>query len=274
MRKEIKEIVNKYLNVKNNFIFIYDFFRLENKNIKNVVESFKRKINKTNIFSFRKNGKEILFYLPYKGDDIQQTIITKSNFYEHSQLGSIKKYIPKNAVILDIGANIGNHAVYFGKILDAKKIYCFEPQKGVFKILQKNVSLNKLDFKIQLFNIGLGSKNSKAKIRFDGTKIHNCGRTSIENDSSGNIILRKLDSLKIKEKIDFIKIDTEGFEKEVLIGAKNSIERDHPLLWIEISPENEIFIFEFLEKMGYELIEKTNNFLFQIKKIYKNERKI
>ena len=58
--------------------------------------------------------KNVQFYLPnYPADYVQSEIADKSGFYEQNELELFDKYLPENAVILDIGANIGNHTLYW-----------------------------------------------------------------------------------------------------------------------------------------------------------------
>ncbi|MEX0921059.1 MAG: FkbM family methyltransferase [Candidatus Pacearchaeota archaeon] len=235
--------------------------------VKNLIENFRRFFNQKSIFSFKYEGEEINLYLPLKRDHLQQQIIVKWNFYESSELGKIRRFIQNNSVILDIGANIGNHAIYFGKILKAKRIYCFEPQKEAFNILKRNIHLNDLEKNIVAYNEGLGNKNSKGRIK--ERQKNNLGGSSIEESKKGELKIKRLDSLNIKEKVSFIKIDVEGFEKEVLKGGQNFIIDNKPIVWIEVDKNNQFFVLKYFKKIGYKRIKDDNlkNWLF----IPKNE---
>jgi len=238
---------------------IMPFFKdIAKKNI----EFFSRKLHKKNIFIFNYNNKRIQLFLPNIGDHIQQQIIIKKKFYEEPLLLRIKKYIKPNSFIIDIGSNIGNHAVFFGKILDAKKIYCFEPQKEMFDILLKNLELNNLSKNSKCYPIGIGDKKSKARLLIKNRK--NLGGTSLLEDNAGKIKIMPLDNIKLKLKVDFIKIDVEGFERKVIFGATNILIKDKPILLIEIQKENLKIIKEHIHKMGYKLKEKIgyHNYLF------------
>jgi hypothetical protein len=59
-------------------------------------------------------------------DVIQTFIIVKRKFYEEEQLDEVKNHIKSGAIFLDIGSNIGNHVLYFAKILDAELVYAFD----------------------------------------------------------------------------------------------------------------------------------------------------
>jgi len=226
---------------------------------KNLIESFKRRNMHGNVFSFQKKGRIIKFYLPVKKDWIQQQIIVKNDFYELDLLKKVEKYIPKGTNILDIGSNIGNHIIYFSKILGARKVYGFEPQKNVFEILKKNIELNKLERKTQIFNFGLGKEESSAKL--DEIEKNNCGGNSIKKAKEGDLKIKVLDKLFIKDKINFIKIDTEGFEKDVLLGAKKTIQKNNPVVWVEVDRNNKDFVNKYFTELGYskkKFLDKEN----------------
>lgn len=59
----------------------------------------------------------------------------------------MQKRLGENKIVVDIGANIGNHTVFFANVCKAKKVYSFEPQEKVFEILKKNVEINKFNKK-------------------------------------------------------------------------------------------------------------------------------
>ena len=217
--------------------------------IKNAIEKIRRKIHPKDIFYFHSNGNKIKFYLPIKKDWIQQQIIVKNNFYELDLLKKVEKYVHKGNNILDIGSNIGNHIIYFSKILGARKVYGFEPQKNVFGILKKNIELNNLEEKTQIFNFGLGKEESSAKL--DKIERNNCGGNSIKKVKEGDLKIKVLDKLFIKDKINFIKIDTEGFEKDVLLGAKKIIQKNYPTVWVEVDKKNQGFVNKYFRDLDY-----------------------
>lgn len=205
------------------------------------------------------NIRSAKFYVPnYPIDLIQSEIVENSTFYEIDLLIELQPYIKKNAVILDIGANIGNHSVYWAVRSDAKKIYSFEPVEDFFKILKKNVEINQLNDKVKIFNIGLSNKKINGSI----LEYHrdNIGETRIKQDSNGNLMLDRLDNITFQDNtIDFIKIDVEGHELEVLQGARETLLKYRPVVFVEISSENKTKVHEFLTKLGYRLEKRFRN---------------
>ena len=207
-------------------------------------------------------------YVPnYPLDFIQTFIVDHNAHYEEDQLKVLDKYIPENATILDIGANIGNHTLYWliSSPKNVKKIHCFEPVDTTYQILAKNIEINHLEDRAVTHNIGLCDEETKADIAFyiksniGGTKL----RPSKEN---GRIQLKRLDDIEFNEdKIDFIKIDVEGLEYKVLNGARNLISKHKPLIFVEVA--NYDNVMKFFKELGYEIKESFagSNYLFQYK---------
>lgn len=203
------------------------------------------------------------FYLPYfETDHIQKQIAQNKNFYDYDLLdyictswknGFLKDYL-QDSSILDIGSNIGNHSIYFFFQCHIKESYNFEPIKDTFEILKKNIEINHL--KSHLYNVGIGAATGKAKI--DQYDKANIGATKIAKQESGDIQLISIDELSISSRISFVKIDVEGFEKDVIQGMHKLISRDKPIILIEIWNKNFIDINSYLENLGYS-VDKLNS---------------
>ena len=203
------------------------------------------------------------FYVPnYPVDLIQSDIVDNGTFYEPDLLEELQPYIKKNAIILDIGANIGNHSIYWVVKSDAKRVYSFEPIQDTFKILKKNVEINNLNNKIKIFNIGLSDQKINGSISSYNPK--NIGGTVVKQNSNGNLLLDKLDNIKIEEdRADFVKIDVEGHELEVLQGARNTLLKYKPIVFIETFPDKKPKVHEYLTNLGYRLERSfINNYLY------------
>ncbi len=151
---------------------------------------------------------------------------------------SITEDIRKAKVIIDIGANIGITSLYFASLNPKAKIFAFEPHPETFKRARENFGLN--NFKnIQLINLGLG--NRKASMRLYEVEASNPGMNRIMNDEQLNIPyctieIEMLDDVLTQyniQKVDFIKMDVEGFEHNVLMGAVKTL-HSHPVLVIEL----------------------------------------
>lgn len=182
---------------------------------------------------------DIALYVPlYKEDFIQKMIVRSADFFEVDILNILRSdYIREGFIFLDIGANIGNHTVFFSKVCKAEKVYSYEPVLSTFKILKKNVKINRLSDIVSTFNFALGESAGRASI--NQYKTSNIGGTSIRASENGEIEVYSLDELEFNEDvIDFVKIDVEGFEYHVLNGGIGFLKRYKPLLFIEIATEN------------------------------------
>ena len=154
----------------------------------------------------------------------------------------VLKAITSSKIILDIGANIGTTSLYFATINSTAKIYAFEPHPDTFNRAVENISLN--NFKnIQLIKSGLGA--TKETVKLYEVNEHNPGMNRIiaedKNLPFKIIEIDSLDSIVLKygiEHIDMIKLDVEGFEYAVLKGARETLLKWKPLLFIELDDTN------------------------------------
>ncbi len=168
-------------------------------------------LDANNVVHFQFRGEPIHLKIYEPSDLLTINVLKHDTFSEHEELEILSHYIQPGSVMVDVGANVGNHTVYFAKILKGF-VYSFEPQQKLFSILKENVELNKIQNVTQLYNIGLSNASSRASI--DDTPAGNIGGTSIRHDESGEMEVRTLDEVFqfIPKKIDFMKIDVEGFE--------------------------------------------------------------
>ncbi len=210
--------------------------------------------NRTLRFTWR--DEEMQFFLPYAATDLIQRIILRSNnFFEIDVLERCRRYIPQGATIIDAGANIGNHAVYFAKLCGAKKIFAFEPLRQTFKILERNIQLNAPE-KIQCFNFALGSAEGKADLR--KYSLDNLGATVLGVSDAGQYPVLPLDSFEF-DALDVIKIDVEGAEVSVLEGARQTLAKFRPVIVTEILPETNQVSDEKLKALNYRRVDALSD---------------
>ena len=137
---------------------------------------------------------------------------------------------------LDIGANIGCTSILFGQL--AARVTAFEPSPSTFQILQRNVAASALT-NIELRNVGLGAKAERLTLTFAPNNRSGAFVSNLTQASSGhtieNIDIAIGDESVGPERIDFIKLDVEGFEMQVLTGLTGVIARDRPVLVTEMN---------------------------------------
>lgn len=190
-------------------------------------------------------------------DLIQKEILRTNNFFESRLLGEIKSLVKKDSIVVDAGANIGNHTIFFSKICEAGQVLSFEPQVSRFKILLKNIYLNEL-VGVQSFRCALGERSGFASI--SGFKPWNSGGTSFSESDNGMYVIKSLDSFNLP-KLDLIKIDVEGFQDSLIRGSTQTFLRCKPLIIVEIRDSEEEFIKtkSILEQLNYSQAKKLSS---------------
>lgn len=200
------------------------------------------KLKKTEIF-----GKYKFFYLENDRYIGQRIALEKYEPYE-TQL--ILRQAKGGDVVVDVGANIGYYTVLLAdKVGKNGKVYAFEPDITNFEILVKNIKENGLE-NVVAVNAGIGSK-SETKILYKSEENlgdHKLYDQNLPVDKSTSSLKNgrslKTETVKIinldkyfgNKKIDLLKIDTQGWEPEVIGGAKKIIKRDKPVMFLEYSP--------------------------------------
>jgi len=199
----------------------------------------------------------------YRSDDkfIGQRIALGK--YEKYETGLMLSQINNNSVCIDVGANIGYYTLLMAEI--AKKVYAIEPDQKCFEILKKNVEENNLK-NVVLINKAASNKKEKKYLVRDK---NNQGNNRIKPNPSkspfdkGDFVLAEtLDNMLINEqKISLIKIDTQGWETEVIEGAKKIIKRNKPTMFLEYTPGEykDKKMINFLENI-YKNIWSINDF--------------
>lgn len=159
-----------------------------------------------------------------------------------------------NQVFVDVGAYIGDTTLDYIKIYNNyKKIYCYEITNYTMAILKNNLGEYK---NIVYKNKAVSCENSilylkNSLVNSSANQVDNNGEIEIETVSLDNDIL---------EKIDMIKMDIEGSEYNALIGAKNHIINDNPILLISVYHNN-----EDLWKLPKLIYEYNNNYNFYLR---------
>jgi FkbM family methyltransferase len=197
----------------------------------------------------------------FPNDPIGYAVINTGTFYEVDFLEWILKNYPKHKVILDIGANVGNHSIFFANILESSKVISFEPVPVNLHLLKSNTE----GMNILVKEYALSNEEGTAKVY--NTQDFNFGGFTLESDKFPNhnpvdvgVTVNKvtLDSLNLNE-VTMIKIDVENHELKVLEGARDTILRNKPIIFIEnlnhgyplVCPPNKFN--KFFESINYEL---------------------
>lgn len=217
----------------------------------------------------------------------EETFLTNHNF--------------KGMTVYDIGGYIGIHSIFFADaVRENGKVITFEPNPTNFREIAFNLKIN--NFKnVQVFPLGIGKERGILELNIDPIRY---SRSSF-NQNNQNLSFKKTESRKAKVKIDsidnlikekaipppnFVKIDVEGFESEVIQGMIHTIEIYKPDLFIEIhgrvteemikplfKNKYKLYQIELKKKLNYNSLKETKNghlFCFQSNKMSELNLKI
>jgi len=197
----------------------------------------------------------VKMYLPlFYVDHIQKGIYQSRNFYEIETLEFLRLHYKSFDHVVDIGTNIGNHMLYYCSNLSAKSVICFEPNTFNRSTLQKNIELNYLEQLVTVYPFAIGEiagKGVQTNFSFGNTGMNRIDKVSEETTSSTDSIdIRSLDSFHLQA-VDFMKIDVEGFEADVLKGSAATIQRCKPVVMIEVFESNRLEVDALMQAYGY-----------------------
>lgn len=201
------------------------------------------------VVTFTNNGKNISMFLPNRQDHIQKVIAQGKMFYEDEMLEDIRLRVKPGQWAIDVGANIGNHTVFFGAVCNLN-VYSLEPCEYFKSIITKNIELNDIGDKVTFLNKAAG--NRSAFVKMITADENNIGGSRIDSHLAGDTEVIRLDDLDIPGKLALLKIDVEGEEQNVVEGALGIIKQHLPLIYVELlSIDHYSAVKEMLEEFGY-----------------------
>lgn len=197
--------------------------------------------------------------LALKGD----TYITRSlevyGEYCPDEWRLLKQIIRPGMTVVEVGANMGTHSVDMARACAPGPFYAFEPQPRVFQILCANLALNDIGNALA-YPEGCGEAEGEAVVPpMDYAGRGNFGGVSLRSaDEAGvKVRVRALDSLDLAA-CGLLKIDVEGFEPQVLRGARRTIERCRPIIYVENDRRaQQQEVISLIADMGYRLYWHT-----------------
>ncbi len=216
-----------------------------------------------------------------------------NGIYEEFETSIVKKEVNQGDVVIDIGANIGYYTLIFAKLVGEKgKVFAFEPDPTNFQLLKKNVEINGFH-NVILEQKALSDNSGKMMLSLndENTAGHHLDFKKENTTNSIEVGVLSLDEYFLNKNIDinFIKMDVEGAESNVIKGMTNILKNSKDLKMIVeynpnaihqlgLNPEN---YFNMLIKNGFLLydinekiktLEKTDSkkLLKKYKKLYTN----
>ena len=237
--------------------FFYDFYIEDIFLNKFFFRFFFKKIFHNNLK--KKYPNFVIFNYDYVSRDI-----LIDGFYEYKELITLIEWLKKKIKfnnVLDIGAYIGNHSVFFSKYF--KNVLSFEPNPHSFNLLKLNTKKYK---NINIFNFGLSKKNSTQdfysyELNYGGSSLKKNNKIPYQKFKTK---FYKFDQLNKKKKIDLIKIDVEGEELNVLKGLKDTVKKNQPIIIFEVQKDEikngSSKVIDYLKDLKYNKFYSIENY--------------
>lgn len=213
--------------------------------------------------------------------DREQAIDTKLKHgqFEPASIRLIERLVQPGWHCCDVGANIGVLSLLMAKSTGAEgRVFCFEPSDWTFKRLQANIAINPYTW-VEAHCAAVGSE-SKPEVEL----LVPCG---YRLDGKQTATLQKMPLVALDDfftddkRLDFLKIDTDGYEPYVLAGARKTIARCRPVVFFELGPDHlkragssAEELIQFFADLGYRFEDedgKTIDPLVEASKLFANK---
>jgi FkbM family methyltransferase len=184
-----------------------------------------------------------VFWLHDAGEALSDRILKDADYFERDILDYLKENYPAQKTIIDVGANIGNHTVYFAQNFTYDSIVSFEPIPANFVLLEQNITgLNNVFLRRE----AVGDTSADIMMRENRGNMGAC-----EVDPEGDVSVHqvRLGDIFVPE-VSLVKIDVEWYELQVLEGAKELLKEDKPLILIE---DSSVAYEDYLKDLNYKI---------------------
>lgn len=155
--------------------------------------------------------------------------------YSEQEFDLLRQLCQAGHYVAEVGANVGALTVPLAHAVGPTgRVVAYEPQPFIFQSLCANIALSSLT-NVDCVNAGIGDANGSMRLaRIDYGKKGNFGGVQLENVQDGVLVdVKKFDDCYPYEQLALLKVDVEGMEQKVLEGAAQTIDRCHPILYVE-----------------------------------------
>jgi FkbM family methyltransferase len=193
-------------------------------------------------------------YLPDGEAHLPDYLANSGGVYQPRQLNRSLAFVTNWDLAIDIGAHVGMWSKHL--VQKFRRVIAFEPMPQMRACLDRNITSDRLD----VIPIALGNEHGAVSFRYD--EAHT-GATHIDMAKAGLIPIGKLDDFKLKG-VGYMKIDTEGFELNVLEGARQTLVENKPVIIVEDKlhgvrhyGQKPYASIEFLESLGATVLDRV-----------------
>lgn len=205
---------------------------------------------------------------PANDAGVEESLYTTGT-YESGTLDFMKSQLNEGSVFIDVGGNIGWHTLNAAQFVGASgQVWTFEPSPKLHETLELNIAENKLN-NVRSFQCGIGAQPDSVSLYLNDAINKGASSAVVKSPEAQTVEIQvlPLDQIVDQQKIrvDLIKVDVEGMEKEVLIGAQHTIADQLPALIVECSasrteaPNARQELIEYLLTLdGYQWFKSRN----------------
>jgi FkbM family methyltransferase len=198
--------------------------------------------------------------------------------YSEGEVELFRQVVRPGDVVVEVGANFGAHTVFLAQQVGPEGlVLAFEPQRIVFQVLCANIALNSIP-NVSCLHQAVGAENGSIKVPpLDYSRTNNFGGLALGAYEVGEPVpVVPLDGFQLK-RCNFLKVDVEGMEEQVLRGAVQTIERFKPVMYVENDKtEKSADLIRYIDSLGYSLhwhkpyYFSPNNFLGNPENVFPN----
>jgi len=188
----------------------------------------------------------------FRNDRYIGKLLDQYGEFAERELGVLRGLVEPGDIVLDVGANIGTYTIPLAQMVGPSGlVLAFEPMRQVFNVLCANIAMSgAINILAQQRAIGRTSGVAKMPLLDTAAPENNYGVSTFEEEGA-TVSVIPVDSCGLK-RCDFIKIDVEGMEADVLAGARQTIETFRPILWVENDrPDKSANLIFTLHEMDY-----------------------
>jgi FkbM family methyltransferase len=172
-------------------------------------------------------------------DDVTLVPGIAGGFYEQIELDIFTIVAARSSTIADVGGNIGLFACLAAAQRTDSRVVSFEPVPSNLSYLRRNIDANGLAGKIEVVEQAVSDEIGSAPIYIaDSIGTHSLASANAASDHHIDVSVTTLDEWFGEQTIDLLKIDVEGFDGHVVRGARRTLARDKPTLFVEYTPQS------------------------------------